>query len=79
METDNLVALKDDMVAFIEGHGMRRLPGYVTEDIPAILWETEAPKTTPTRGKTSSRWPSTPAHSSSPSAKSNWIAKSWRS
>ena len=39
MELDNLVALKDDMVAFIEGHGMRRLPGYVTEDIPAILWE----------------------------------------
>jgi len=39
MEPDNLVALKDDMVAFIEGHGMRRLPGYVTEDIPAILWE----------------------------------------
>jgi len=31
--------LKDDMVAFIEGHGMRRLPGYVTEDIPSILWE----------------------------------------
>ena len=41
MDTDNLVALKDDMVAFIEGHGMRRLPGYVTEDIPAILWEGE--------------------------------------
>ena len=41
METDNLVALKDDMVAFIEGHGLRRLPGYVTEDIPAILWEGE--------------------------------------
>jgi hypothetical protein len=41
METDNLVLLKDDMVAFIEGHGMRRLPGYVTEDIPAILWENE--------------------------------------
>jgi hypothetical protein len=39
MDTDNLVALKDDMVAFIEGHGMRRLPGYVTEDIPAVLWE----------------------------------------
>jgi hypothetical protein len=68
METDNLVALKDDMVAFIEGHGMRRLPGYVTEDIPAILWEA---KTTPTPGKTSSRWPSTPALSSSPSAKSS--------
>ncbi|WP_263358168.1 hypothetical protein [Acidicapsa ligni] len=41
METDNLVLLKDDMVAFIEGHGLRRLPGYVTEDIPAILWENE--------------------------------------
>jgi len=41
METDNLVALKDDMVAFIEGHGMKRLPGYVTDDVPAILWEGE--------------------------------------
>jgi len=24
------------MVAFIEGHGLMRLPGYVTEDIPSI-------------------------------------------
>ncbi|HET7104136.1 MAG TPA: hypothetical protein VFI20_08605 [Terracidiphilus sp.] len=39
MSTDNLHSLKDDMVAFIEGHGMRRLPGYVTEDIPSVLWE----------------------------------------
>ncbi len=39
MSTDNLHSLKDDMVAFIEGHGLRRLPGYVTEDIPSILWE----------------------------------------
>src|SRR6202012_4174464 len=39
MDIDNLLSLKDDMVAFIEGHGMRRLPGFVTEDIPAILWE----------------------------------------
>jgi hypothetical protein len=39
MSTDNLLSLKDDMVAFIEGHGMRRLPGYVTEDIPSVLWE----------------------------------------
>lgn len=39
MSTDNLLSLKDDMVAFIEGHGIRRLPGYVTEDIPSILWE----------------------------------------
>jgi hypothetical protein len=39
MTTDNLLSLKDDMVAFIEGHGLRRLPGYVTDDIPSILWE----------------------------------------
>ncbi|HUB51842.1 MAG TPA: hypothetical protein VL986_06830 [Terracidiphilus sp.] len=39
MSTDNLLPLKDDMVAFIEGHGLSRLPGYVTEDIPSILWE----------------------------------------
>ena len=39
MSPDNLVSLKDDMVAFIEGHGMRRLPGYVTEDLPTVLWE----------------------------------------
>lgn len=41
MDSDNLAGLKDDMVAFIEGHGLRRLPGYVTEDIPAVLWEDE--------------------------------------
>ncbi len=39
MSSDNLLSLKDDMVAFIEGHGLRRLPGYVTEDIPSIVWE----------------------------------------
>jgi hypothetical protein len=39
MSTDNLLPLKDDMVAFIEGHGLKRLPGYVTEDIPSIVWE----------------------------------------
>jgi hypothetical protein len=39
MSPDNLLALKDDMVAFIEGHGMRRLPGFVTEDIQSILWD----------------------------------------
>ena len=39
MSSDNLLSLKDDMVAFIEGHGLLRLPGYVTEDIPSILWE----------------------------------------
>jgi len=39
MSTDNLIALKDDMVAFIEGHGMKRLPGYITEETPSVVWE----------------------------------------
>jgi len=39
MQPDTLHSLKDDMVAFIEGHGMRRLPGFVTEDVPSVLWE----------------------------------------
>lgn len=39
MSTDNLTALKDDMVAFIAGNGLKRLPGYATEEIPSILWE----------------------------------------
>ncbi len=42
MTPDTLHSLKDDMVAFIEGHGMRRLPGFVTEDVPSVLWEDEA-------------------------------------
>jgi hypothetical protein len=36
---DDLTTLKDDMTAFIEGHGMRRFPGYVGEDIPSIMWD----------------------------------------
>jgi hypothetical protein len=39
MSIDNLITLKDDMVAFIEGHGLRRVPAYVTEDIPSVVWE----------------------------------------
>ncbi|HVJ09032.1 MAG TPA: hypothetical protein VM554_11675 [Acidisarcina sp.] len=39
MQPESLTILKDDMVAFIEGHGMRRLPGFVTEDIPSVEWE----------------------------------------
>ena len=37
---DDLTGLKDDMIAFVEGHGMRRFFGYVeAEEIPSILWE----------------------------------------
>ena len=39
MQSDNLITLKDDMIAFIAGHGMRRLPGYVTEEVPSVLFE----------------------------------------
>lgn len=38
METD-LSHLKDDMIAFTEGHGMRRFQGYVGDDIPCVMWE----------------------------------------
>jgi hypothetical protein len=43
MQPDNLISLKDDMVAFIAGHGMRRLNGYVTEEVPTVLFEEENP------------------------------------
>jgi hypothetical protein len=43
MQPDNLISLKDDMVAFIAGHGMRRLNAYVTEDVPTVLFEEESP------------------------------------
>jgi len=39
MQPDNLISLKDDMVAFIAGHGMRRLQGYVSDEVPAVLFE----------------------------------------
>ena len=43
MQPDNLISLKDDMVAFIAGHGMRRFNAYVTEDVPTVLFEEENP------------------------------------
>jgi hypothetical protein len=36
---DDLTTLKDDMKAFIEGHGMRRFLGYVGEDVQSIMWD----------------------------------------
>jgi hypothetical protein len=39
---DNLAVLKDDMIAFIEGHGMRRFHGYVDyEEVQSVIWKTE--------------------------------------
>jgi hypothetical protein len=39
MRPDNLISLKDDMVAFIAGHGMRRMNCYVTEEVPTVIFE----------------------------------------
>lgn len=41
MTQTSLLSLKDDMVAFIEGHGLRRIPAYVGEEVPSVLWDDE--------------------------------------
>ncbi|HEY4354953.1 MAG TPA: hypothetical protein VGN16_04325 [Acidobacteriaceae bacterium] len=41
MITDDLTGVKDDMVAFIAGHGMGRMKAYVPEDVPSIVFEDE--------------------------------------
>src|SRR6185312_15256538 len=43
MHPDNLISLKDDMVAFIAGHGMRRLPAYISDEVPTVVYEDESP------------------------------------
>ncbi len=42
MLQDSLLSLKDDMVAFIAGHGMRRAPVYVGEEVPTVVWEDDS-------------------------------------
>lgn len=41
MISDNLHSLKDDMIAYIAGHGLRRIPAFASEDLPSVLWEDE--------------------------------------
>ena len=37
---DDLATVKDDMIAFIEGHGMRRFHGYVDyEEVQCVMWD----------------------------------------
>ena len=43
MQPDNLISLKDDMVAFIAGHGLRRFNGYITDEVPTVVFEDEEP------------------------------------
>lgn len=38
MQPDDLSSIKDDMIAFIEGHGMRRFKGYVNEEMNSVAW-----------------------------------------
>jgi hypothetical protein len=42
-QPDNLISLKDDMVAFIAGHGIRRFPGYIAEEVPTVIFEEDDP------------------------------------
>ena len=39
MNSDTLLTLKDDMIAYIAGHGLRRIPAFVGDDLPSILWD----------------------------------------
>jgi hypothetical protein len=39
---DDLTVLRDDMIAFIEGHGMGRFQGCVDyEEVPSVMWKGE--------------------------------------
>ncbi len=39
MPLDDLATVKDDMVAFIAGHGMRRMNAFVSEEVPTVIFE----------------------------------------
>ncbi len=39
MNPEDLTSLRDDMIAFIEGHGMRRFHCYVSEEMNSIMWD----------------------------------------
>jgi hypothetical protein len=41
MQMDDLATVKDDMIAFIAGHGMRRMQGYVPEEVATVVFEEE--------------------------------------
>ena len=41
MHPDDLAGVKDDMVAFIAGNGLRRLTAFVPEDVPSVMFEEE--------------------------------------
>lgn len=44
MQAEDLSGLKDDMIAFIEGHGLKRFRGYVNEELESVSWDDENPE-----------------------------------
>jgi hypothetical protein len=41
---DDLRTLKEDMVAFIGGHGMKRFHGFVSDDVESVMWDSDNPE-----------------------------------
>jgi hypothetical protein len=39
MQPDDLSSLKEDMIAFVEGHGLRRFRGYVGDEVNSVTWD----------------------------------------
>ncbi len=39
MVQEDLSPVKDDMVAFIAGHGLRRMSAFVPENVPSVMFE----------------------------------------
>lgn len=39
MPLDDLATVKDDMVAFIAGHGIRRMNAFISEEVPTVIFE----------------------------------------
>ncbi|MFC6644234.1 hypothetical protein ACFQBQ_01230 [Granulicella cerasi] len=44
MLLDDLLTVKDDMVAFIAGHGLRTMTAFVPEELAAVLFEDDDPE-----------------------------------
>ena len=40
---ESLHLVKDDMIAFVAGNGLRRFTAYVAEDVPSVVFEEEGP------------------------------------
>ena len=43
MPIDDLSLVKDDMIAFIAGHGLRQMNAYIGEEVPSVIFEDDGP------------------------------------